>query len=308
MARIVLDGWIPVEKSSGVIQAIGRQSAVEALARPEPMASDTKEVPRSGGADVAVTPKGGTYAETDNTDSVVTLRARKFTSAFRLAEEDLADAPADVIRAKARDWATAYARVLDNAALGVNAAENGTTVPFTSVYRTLATADAGLGYTAGANIVSTAAGTAPTFAQVSSVLGLVENGDYFGDLVVIAHPLFLGTFRTMVDGGGNLVFQQGGAENVPDRLFGLPVRWSSGARTSTVNTGAPGGNPLLVVANRDMLILGKRSGPETKVISADVSLTDEAVLKCRSRRGFALGHPNGAAILEAVRTAGTAGT
>lgn len=312
MARITVDGWIPVEKGDRALQTINRVSAVEGLARREPMRTDTKEVPRSGGVDIGVTAKGGTYAETDNNDDTVTLKARKITTAVRIAEEDLEDSPGDILAAKRQDWAGSYAKFLDNAALGVTAAENGTTIPFTSLYRTLNTAGPG-GYVAGANIISTAAGTAPTFAQVSDLFGRVEVGDFYesGDLVVIAHPVFLGTLRTMTDGGGNLVFQQGGAENVPDRLFGAPVRWTSGAKGAAVATQSPAGNALLVVANRNFLILGVRSGPEFTVIDGRdgaSALTDEALLKCRARRGFALGHPGAAAVLEAVRTGATAGT
>lgn len=306
MARENLDAWIPEERGSAVLTTISANSAVEALGRPEPMASDTKEVPRVGDVDVTVTPKGTAYTENSSTDDVVTLRARKFTGLLRIADEDLQDIPENVIALKQTAWASAYAKGFDNACLGVTAAENGTTVPFTSVYRTLSQADAALGYTANANIVKTAAGAAVSYDNLSAVLSLVENGDFYGDLVVVAHPSFKGRFRGIKNDNGNPIFVQGLGDAGQDMLFGLPVAWSQGARTSATFTAAPTGNPILVVANRDLLIKGVRSGPEFAAVNGFTgasALTDEALVKARSRRGFALGHPGGAAILEAVAAA-----
>ena len=41
-------GWIAVETGDVAIQALITSSATEAVARPEPMKTDTKQVPRSG--------------------------------------------------------------------------------------------------------------------------------------------------------------------------------------------------------------------------------------------------------------------
>lgn len=309
MARNNVDAWIPEERGSAVLARVNANSGVEALARREPMRTDTKTVPRSGSMDVDVIPKGGAYGEDDSVNDEVVLKARKFGTAIRLAEEDLADlregGAANVVAIKQADWATAYARKLDNAALGVTAAENGTTVPFTSVYASLAAAGVD-GYAAGANIIRVVTGGAtPTpvgYTHLSDLLGRVEGGDYFdpAKTVIIAHTSFMGVLRGIKDDNGQPIFVQGLA-GTPNTLFGYQVSFSAGARTSAVATSSPTGNPLMVVANRDALILGVRSGPESFSISGDTglsALTDEAIIKMRSRRGFALGHPASAAVLE----------
>ena len=63
---------------------------------------------------------------------------------------------------------------------------------------------------------------------------------------------------------------------------------------------SPGGLPLLFVVNADYLRLGVRSGPESVFIDGRAglgALTDESILKLRSRRGFAVGHESAAAVL-----------
>ncbi len=74
-----------------------------------------------------------------------------------------------------------------------------------------------------------------------------------------------------------------------------------GAKTSAINTARPEGNPLLIVANTQMLKLGVRSGPESRLVSGDTGigfLSDESILKMRSRRGFTIGTEFAFAILE----------
>ena len=298
MARVNLDGWIPEERGSAVLTTVNETSAVEALATREPMSTDAKIIHRQGGVGVSVIPKGTAYPEDVTEDDEVTLKARKFGTAIRIAEEDLADIPANVIAAKQAEWAKSYAVKLDNACLGVTAAENGTTVPFTSVYRALSTADATVGYTANANIVKTAG--AVTYDSLSSVIAILEASNRGGELVIIAHPAFKAAFRGVKDDNGQPVFVQGLA-GTPDTVFGYSVSWSRGAKTSAVATEAPEGNPLLVVVSKESLILGVRSGPESFTASGNDGasmLTDEALLKMRARRGFVLGHPNAAAVLE----------
>lgn len=301
MSRTDLSVWIPEETSSNVLQTIAQTSAVEALATREPMGSDTKTVPSVNGITVSVVAKGGAYPEDATADGEIVLKTRKFGTAIRMAEEDLADSPANVIASKQNEWAKAYAVELDNAALAVTAAENGTTVPFTSVYKTLATASAG--YIANANIVKTAGtGAGVTYDQLSQVIAKIEDGAYFGELVVIAHPSFKGHFRAIKDSTGNPIFVQGLA-GTPDTVFGYNVVWSRGARTSAVATSAPSGNPLLVAVSKEYLVLGVRSGPESFLADANTGaamLTDEALLKVRARRAFSLAVPAAAALLEVL--------
>jgi hypothetical protein len=59
----------------------------------------------------------------------------------------------------------------------------------------------------------------------------------------------------------------------------------------------------MIVVNREFLAIGKRSGPESRVAGPDTGaafLTDEALLKMRARRAFALTHEKAAAVLEVL--------
>jgi HK97 family phage major capsid protein len=312
MARATFEGWLPEEKDSSVITRINATSAVEALARRLPMNSATKSFPRSGGMDVAEVAKGAAYGEDVSANDELTLTAKKFGKAIRIAEEDIDDNVVNIIETKKTDWASSYAKFLDNAALAVTAAI-GTGVPFTSVYRAVTTADASTGYTANANHVSTATTGIATYTNLSAVLGLAEASNSFDEsgVVVIAHPSFKSQFRGMMDDQNRPIFVDGLA-GTPGTLFGYPVRWSSGARTTATATSAPGvtggakgavGNPLLIVGQRDALMLGIRSGPESVVIDGKdgaSALTDETILKVRARRAFGVSYPDAFAILERV--------
>lgn len=302
MARNTLEAWIPEEyESSRVIQAINQLSAVEALASRIPMGSDTKHVPRTAGMGVDVVAKGGAYGEDTSLNDEVLLTARKFGKAARIAEEDIDDSVANVIESKMTGWGRSYAKMIDNASLAVSAAENGTTIPFTSLYQLLNTTDATLSYTGGTNITTASSSGAPTYAEFSTAIGNVESGDYFdpGNMVAIAHPAFRKSLRGVVDGQSRPIFNENGA-GTPDTIFGVNVRWSLGAKISATATSAPTGRPIMAFVNPELLLLGVRSGPESVFIDGRdglSALTDESILKMRARRGFAYGHPNGAAIL-----------
>lgn len=310
MAAINIDDWIPEPKDSRVIQRIRQMSGIERFARRDDMTALTKSTPRSLGADVEVVPKSTAYGEDATPNDDVVLRAIKFGKVFRLAEEDLADSPVATVRVKQRDWATSYAKMIDNAAVATTAAGDNGEVPFDSVYYTLSQTDSDLGYTAGANIIQSDG--AVTYDQLSDLLSLYEEGDYFdpSNTVVLAHPGFRGILRKIKDDEGTPIFVQGqGADSgSPDTLFDFPVAWSLGLRTSATATPKPTGNRLLLVANRDLLILGVRSGPESVFIDGRggvAALTDESILKMRARRGFAVGHPGGMALLEQTEASGS---
>lgn len=299
MARNTMEDWLPEEYDSEVIQRVNQVSGVEAFARRIPMGSDSKNVSRSAGVGVEVVSKGGTYGEDESLNDDVNLAAKKFGKAIRIAEEDLDDAFVDVVAAKQRDWATSYGKMIDNACLGVTAAV-GTGVPFESVYRSLSQTDSDLDYTGDANIVQTAG--AVTYDKASEALGKLEVGGYFDatTTVVIANTAFREHLRGIKDDQGMPIFIQGLA-GTPDTLFGHPVVWSLGAKTSATATSAPTGNAIAVFANADFLLLGVRSGPESIFIdgrSGASALTDEAILKMRARRGFVPGHPKAFSILE----------
>jgi HK97 family phage major capsid protein len=307
MARATFEAWVPEEYSGAVISKIRQGSAVEDLARVEPMGTDTKHVPRSGGvAFVGAVSKGAAYTEDGSTNDEVLLTARKMGVVVRVADEDLKDITtgASVIQTKQLDWARSQAIGFDNATLGVTAAENGTTVPFTSLYKALTTTNAATGYTANANVVTSATATALTYVNISDTFAKVEQGAFWEDgaMCVIAHPYFRAGFRGILDSAGRPIFleNQQSVNGPADTLWGMPVRWSLGAKTHATATDSPTGDPLLFVGNRNYIIKGDRSGPEYMLAGADSGpafLTDEALLKMRIRRGFAVANENAWAVL-----------
>jgi HK97 family phage major capsid protein len=265
------------------------------------MGSDTKHVPRTAGMDVAVVAKGGTYGEDTSLNDEVLLSAIKFGKAARIAEEDIDDSVANVIEAKMIGWGKSYAKLIDNASLAVSAASNGTTVPFTSLYQLLNTTDATLSYTGGANITTAASSGAPSYSEFSTAIGSVEAGDYFdpGSMYAIAHPGFRKSLRGVLDSQNRPIFIEG-LNGTPDTIFGVPIRWSLGAKLAATATSTPTGRALMAFVNPELMLLGVRSGPESVFIDGRdglSALTDESILKMRARRGWAYGHPNGASIL-----------
>jgi HK97 family phage major capsid protein len=282
-----------------------KASAIEANASRTSMTTSTKRILRAGDFDVNV---GTTYSDDDSDLDYVTLTARRFMGKTVLSEDDLHDAESivDVVGQRATDWAVSYATHLDNACIGVTAAENGTTVPFTSIYKTVRTngADGTSDYVADANYVNHGGVAASAYNDLSEAFRRVEVGDYWDETnaVVIAHPAFRDVLRKVKDSNGNPIFVQGqGADSgTPDRLFGVDIVWSRGAKTSLTASARPNGNPLLVfVGDRNLLKLGVRSGPESMVTAADAqSNTDETALKLRSRRGFAAGNVFGFSVVE----------
>ncbi|MFG3170576.1 phage major capsid protein [Streptomyces sp. NPDC048200] len=302
MARNTAEAWIPEEwETSKVVQSLLQVSAVEALASPIIMTSDTKHVPRTAGMGVDVVAKGGAYGEDTSLNDEVLLTARKFGKAARIAEEDIDDSVANLIDAKMMGWSKSYAKMIDNASLAVSAAENGTTVPFTSLYQLLNTTDATLGYTGGTNITTAASANLPSYTEFNSAMGLVEGGDYFdpASMYAIAHPAFRKSLRGVLDLQSRPIFLEG-LNGTPDTIFGVPVRWSLGARVSATATATPTGRPIMAFVNPDLMLLGRRSGPESVFIDGRdglSALTDESILKMRARRAWAYGHPNGASIL-----------
>lgn len=313
--RDTFENWIADEKATNVIQIPNKGSAVELVARTEIMATDLKQVPRDGGFTVAVTAKGAAYNESSYANDYVELIARKIGGIERVAVEDLRDSSVDILGAKRVAAATTMGKFFDNAALGTSAASNGGTVPFTSVYRAVTQADAAVGYTANANLVATAG--AVTYAKLVQVLGLVGVTDWADDLVIIAHPSF--RFDLLGLTGNNVPLLQNAVTEGWEgtQILGVPTVWSTGAKVSATATastatasGVAGtaGNPILVVANRNLLIKGVANLPGVSngapgyafqdVNSGSGFLTDEALMKAAMRRGFVVGNVNGVAVLE----------
>jgi HK97 family phage major capsid protein len=310
MAAIDTHTWIPEEWDSDVIQRVNQVSVVESAARRVPMAHSIIHEPRSSGAAVAAVAKSAAYAEDATSNDLVTLTAVKMGEVFRIPLEDINDNIVDVIKVKQRDWATSYAKFLDNACLGTSAASNGGTIPFLSVYQAIRTTNAATSYTGDANYVTTtnAVLTASTgYAKLDAVVKLVETGDFWdeGNQLIIAHPSFRSSLRLQVDANGRPIFVQGqgGDAGTPDMLFGIPIRYSLGAKATTVAKSSPAStdHALMIVCNPDYLYLGVRSGPESATATADAGasfLTDETLLKMRSRRGFAVANEFAFAVLE----------
>jgi HK97 family phage major capsid protein len=139
---------------------------------------------------------------------------------------------------------------------------------------------------------------------MSKALNLVEVSDYWDEsnALIIAHPAFRQVLRNVKDNNGTPVFVQGqgGDAGQPDSLFGVEIFWSRGAKTSPSMSASPTGNPLLVfVGDRNLLKLGVRSGPESRLdLSRAHDNVDDTAVKFRTRRGFQLGRIAGFSVLE----------
>ncbi|MEV4337375.1 phage major capsid protein [Streptomyces sp. NPDC049590] len=285
MARTNADAWVPEENDSEVVTRVLQNSAVEAVARRITMGSDTIKVPRMGAFSVDIVAKGADYVDAEPTLDNVILDAYKFGKTITLAEEDLDDTLADIVTGYQKEWAVSYARQLDNAAIAVTGTQNGSTVPFTSLYKAAASGQK----------IATAG--AVTYDHLSNVFGIYEGGAYANDAdtVVLAHNSFKSTFRGIKGTDGHPVFMER-LDGTPSTLFGVPVQFSYGLKTSATMTDNPSGNPLLVVGNRQHLLLGVRSGPESAI--GEEFRSDEAILKMRARRGFAVARTEAFGILE----------
>lgn len=306
MTAMNVAAWIPETQGSVVLNRIENASVAETLFRREPMTTNARSVPRTGSVDIETVPKSQDYGEDASTEDDVTLTAKKFGKLFRLADEDMGDTEAvgiQVMDTKKKSWAIAYAKHIDNATLGTTAASNGTTVPFTSAYRALRTSDAVTGYVADDNYLNT--GGNLEYSDLSDVFGQVEDSDWYDEMNmnVVASPAFKKLVRNIEDSHGDPVFKelaQWPTGGTGPTLFGHPLKWSIGAKTSPTATSRPTGNPLLFFGNFDYAILGVRSGPESKVSGPDGAFTsDESMMKIRARRGFAIGFPQAFAVLEA---------
>lgn len=310
-----VDDWIPIEYDSEVVQRVLMESAIERFAKRVPMRSKTKSIPRSAGITVSA---GTTYTDDASTNDEVTITARRFIARFKIDEDDLADASTrmDVIRTKGLDWAISYADTFDNGCLATSGAENGTTVPFTSLYRSLRVSNTDTGYSADDNyltwdddvisIASTPDGTS-LYEKLSTVFKKVETGKYWSpaDMLVIAHPGWRDALRLCLDGQGRPIFQPGMSmglpgNGTPDLLFNTPIAWSRGSKLSpTAMSGSPTGADLLFYTNTRYLARGDRSGPETLTDDARAQDdTDDYAIKFRTRRAFKVLHENAHAVLQ----------
>ena len=229
-------GWIAVQTGDVAIQALLTYSATEKLGRPEPMATDTKQVPRSGDFAISSVAKGAAYTETAGVNDYVQLIARKAGGVLRVAEEDLVDATVDILATKRTGAARNMAKFFDNATLGTSAAENGTTILYTSIYKALRTTNAASGsfaYTADANYAAVTAalfatpGGSAAYGALNTLVGKYEQSDFFdeGQGIVIASPIFKALLRGVLDLNGRPIFNETPViDGVGrDTVFGYPV-------------------------------------------------------------------------------------
>ena len=315
MARNDIDatGWLVEDKDSTVVKAYTHTSAWEKVARPITMTANVVEIPRIEDMDVDVIPKGGAYGEETSDADVISIRARKFGKALRIAEEDVEDKKlADYLALKKASAGSSFAKKFDNAAIGVNAAENGTTVPFTSLYKALTTADATTAYTANANHRGALA-AAFTYDALNDLISIVEDSDFYDEsqVSIVAHPTFRRLLRGLKDTQGRPLFLNDviGGRSV-NTILGLPIEWSNGAKVSataqTKVAGALGvkgttGNPLLAVVNKAAAVIGNRKPFESVVIpgrDGTSALTDEDILKVRARKAAGVTMPQAHAVFE----------
>lgn len=321
VARNSIDGtgWLVEQRDSNVVKAFRRTSVWDQVARPLSMTSNVVEIPRIADMDVEFIAKGAAYPEDQSSADLVTVTAKKIGAVLRIAEEDVEDEKlADYVDEKKLSAGSSFAKKYDNAALGVNAAQSGVAVPYTSAYRALTTADATTGYTANANATTIATAAFvddAAYTALSGLLGLLEDGDYFndGDLSWVMHPSFRARLRNVKDANKLPLFLPeyvNGREVL--RLFGIPVYFTRGAKVTTAPTTNPAGalgvkgtagNPLAFLIQKSAAISGTRKAFESVYIpgrDGTSALTDEDLLKVRARKAAGLTTPQAHAVLEII--------
>ncbi len=319
-----LENLIPIETSQEVIQRVAKVSAIEALAEPETMTTDTKQVARFGGFTVATVAKGADYAFSTNTQDLVDLIARKIGGAAKVAEEDLVDTITGegTMRRIEQEAGSALAKTFDHACIGTTTASNGTTSPFVSIYQAVTTTQSTPwgSYTANANRVQiprlTTGNPTPNATWqdgIISWLAKYEESDFFEEenTFVLASPQVKSIFRGIRDADGNPVFIPGGQQSgAAPSLFGYEsFRFTTGARTHATMTDAPTGNPLIIIGNRRALRRGLartsagmvpgNPGVQWQRAAQGIGfLSDEAIMKAMMRRAFVVSVPQAVSVLE----------
>lgn len=300
-----VEAWIAEEHDSDVLRAVDQTSVIERVARRYPMATDTRQIPRSAGLSVSAVDKGARYGQQQIEADAVTLVAKKLGAIVPINHEDLQDPHVNVLDQVRLNWARSYAISLDNACLGVSGDADSSTRPFVSAYRSLTTSNSRTGYVANDNVIVAASGGV-TYDDISSLMAIMEGSNYYepGKLRVIAHPGARQALRGIKDDNGTPIFVQGqGSQDggTPSTLFNeLPLEFSLGARVSAEMTDNPLGSRLMFIVNTDFLALGVRSGPESAIATEDSGVGfeyDQALVKMRSRRAFALTQEQAAAVL-----------
>lgn len=299
MARVDLNhenGWIQEQSGGAVLNAVARTSAVESVAKRVQLRSDELTLSGVQGADPRIVEEGADIPEAALVFDSEIASVVKYAEILKVSYEDIMDQNGNILDTYKADWFTKFAQKYDNAALGTVGAK-GTTVatraarPFNSVYQEATEAGA---------VLQTAGSV--TLDDLSQALSDAEDTEYFnaGRGVIIAHPSFKGALRMLKDAAGNPVFSAGQAlaGGVGSEAFGYEIVFSTGARTSEAQSANPTGNPLFIITDRDNLLNGVRSGPES-ILSTEVDFkSDQYNLKVRARRAFMVAHPESLSVVE----------
>lgn len=310
MSAADFSAWTPIIWDDQVVQREVQPSVVYDVARQMNMVSNTYEIPRFVGANVS---GGATLTDDTNNGDVANLYSYQFNGKFTLDEAQVEDSPADVVAANTFEWMNSFHQVYDNACLGVSAARSTTTgnfQPFNSVYYIVGQNDSDVGYTGGTNYVKTGSGGL-TYDYASQGLGFVENTRYFNDAngVVIMHPSLKRSIRGIKDTNQRPIFVEstsgfpGGGVRPQYTLFGLPCYFTFGAQVTAnfqgVLGGAAAGNPLMIYANRQMLVRGDRIPPQAQFINANININAlQHTLQFRARQGFCATVPQAFGVVE----------
>jgi hypothetical protein len=292
--------WVPIQYDSNDLGRETIRSAVYSVAPIKQMSSNTVETPRLLDADVN---GGSQLTEDTNNGDNITMPSYQYNGKHTFDEAQDEDAYADEVAAAGREWLNSYFRAYDYACLGVST-DRSTTVgnfqPYQSMYFRLTNADSSTGYSANANRTAGAL----TYANLSSVLSKLENGDFWtpDSTRVIAHTSLRGNLRNLLDSQNRPIFYSEQVGNVvQDSIFGYPIAWSRGCTVSlNFQKSSAKGFPLLYFVNTHYMRRGSRIEPQSRLLPAAQAnlLALEDTLIHRARQGFILTIPQAAAVLE----------
>ncbi|MFD5089327.1 phage major capsid protein [Amycolatopsis thailandensis] len=302
-------GWIPIETNPEVIQKVQQASAVEQFGHHVPMGSNTKYTPRSGGVHLSRWGRSQPAPADNSPSDSVLLNSDKIGGKVTIAEEDMADSAANIVKTKSLDAGGSYGKLFDNICLGITVAKATSGWGFDSLYYQLTQNDTVTGYTANSNLTLAGSGGI-TYDLLNAALGKYEQGDYFdpAETIVIASPAFKQTLRGIKNSNGDPIFNEssngtaGGGQGGTIEIFGHQGQWSMGCKTSTTGTDSPTGAPFIVFGNRQFLHVGDRNPLAVNFQDAESGIgvdTDENVLYFRARKAFAVGAPGAFSMLVA---------
>jgi hypothetical protein len=260
------------------------------------MTSDTLELPRLDDADVG---GGIDLTEDTNDGSAITMYSYLYNGKQTLAEANVEDIPADVLGGFTAAWLNRLAIQYDNGCIGVSGARSATVSdfrPYTSILAAVRATDSDAGYTADDNYLASSL----SYANVNTILGLVEAGDFSdeGSMVWLAHPSLKVNIRNLLDEQSRPIFIDANGTLVQSTLMGVPILFTKGARVSTSFKMTTTGAPLLACVSTNHLVHGARIEPESRLIDASMNVSQLAhTLQHRARKGFALRFPQAAAVL-----------